>query len=1171
MEKVESVFYFSKEEEKTLKYWQEINAFETSLKMSEGKPEFSFYDGPPFATGLPHYGHILAGTIKDTVTRYAHQNGHHVTRRFGWDCHGVPIEFEIDKMYKVKSKEDVLKMGISSYNEKCRSIVMKYSEEWKQTVSRMGRWIDMENNYKTMDTKYMESVWWVFKQLYEKNLVYFGFKVMPYSTACTTPLSNFEASSNYQNTTDPSLVVSFPAVGKDFSFLAWTTTPWTLPANLVLTVNPNFEYLVVQDLKRSNQNFVLAKCRVSMVYKDESEYKVLQTLKGSDLVGLQYEPLFNYFKYESENGCFRVLSGDFVTKESGTGIVHTAPSFGEDDFNQCLKDGVVKKGDYKRPVLNTVDDDGRLSKDVTDFAGQYVKDADKNIILKIKEMGRLLSNQSITHSYPFCYRSDTPLIYRAIGSWFLNVESFRNRLLDANEKTHWVPDYVKDKRFTNWLKSAVDWNFSRNRYWGTPIPIWMSEDREEVVVVGSVQELEQLTGTTGITDLHRHNIDHLTIPSSHGKGVLRRIEPVFDCWFESGSMPYAQAHYPFENPELFSKTFPADFIAEGLDQTRGWFYTLLVLSVALFDNKAPFKNLICNGMVLGNDGKKMSKSKKNYTDPNLIIDQYGADAVRIYLITSPVVRGEQFTFDDKKGVKMVIQNVFLPWFNVYRFFVQNVHRYEKLSRKQFVPDVKNAQASPNLMDKWIMASCQSLIQYVHKEMTVYRLDNVVPHLLTFIEQLTKWYVRLNRKRFKGASTEQPDQTDILFSLDTLYQVLMTLSVVMAPFTPFFSEHTYQNLKKLLPKDQQMDSVHYIMYPEPNKDLLNPRIETAVSHMQEVIEMVRVSRDRRNKSLRLPLKEFQVISSDADYLQDLKELEAYILEDLNLVEIKYTFDGSAEYYTLKVDSDKKRLGARLKNDLGKVSLAINQLTKQQLSEFQSKGQMSLHGHLLTLDDIKITKEYKLTGFDKNLYEVSTNSSVLTVLNLEFDQQLYEKGLAREFMSRVQKFRRDQKLTPEDEVDMYYHTDNEELKKVVENNQSFVQSTILHPIKFGSVEKLNSTPIVLKDWDPHKNLDDSNEQMIGEMFKLPNLNKLMCTTDYRNDEDTIDEWNPTKWNITFYLSNILITDHLLLTGSSDTFESSLPVNNFDFTQQILSILLNHYLNPIDQPKYCNYISI
>ncbi|KAJ3660680.1 hypothetical protein Zmor_005119, partial [Zophobas morio] len=558
---------FPLEEEKVLKYWQDIDAFQTCLRQSKGKPEFSFYDGPPFATGLPHYGHILTGTIKDVITRYAHQQGFHVERRFGWDCHGLPVEHEIDKTLKIKGPDDVTTMGIGKYNAECRKIVMTYSKEWEMTMTRLGRWVDFKNDYKTLDPSFMESVWWVFKQLYLKGLVYQGDKIMPYCITCHTPLSNFESTQNYKDVVDVAVTVSFPLVDSedDTSLLVWTTTPWTLPSNLAVCVSPDLIY-VKFELCGSGKSYIVLESRLSTLFSSGGDYSILGTFPGEKLKGLRYQPPFGYFGHLKG---FQVLTDDYVTDQSGTGIVHLAPYFGEDDHRVCLAAGIITKD--QEPVC-PIDSSGRFIQPAVDFEGLFVKNADKKIIANLKSRGILIQQSQIKHSYPFCWRSDTPLIYRSVPSWFIRVEHMSKDLQESISGTNWVPEHIKVGRFGNWLRDVKDWAVSRNRYWGTPIPLWTSPNLEEIICVGSTAELEELTGTK-ITDLHREMIDHLEIPSKiPNNPPLRRVPEVFDCWFESGSMPYAQKHYPFENLVEFEKCFPADFIAEGVDQTRGWFY-----------------------------------------------------------------------------------------------------------------------------------------------------------------------------------------------------------------------------------------------------------------------------------------------------------------------------------------------------------------------------------------------------------------------------------------------------------------------------------------------------------------------------------------------------------------------------------------------------------------------
>jgi len=681
---------FPEEEKATIERWREIKAFERQVELSKGRPLFTFYDGPPFATGLPHFGHLLAGTIKDIIPRYWSMKGYHVPRRFGWDTHGLPIEHEIDKKLGISGRAAVMEMGLANYNAECRAIVMRYRDEWRHTVERLGRWIDFDNDYKTMDFKFMEREWWVFKQLFDKDQVYSGFRVMPYSKALTTALSNMESNQNYQDINDPAVVVSFP-LKKDpeTSLLIWTTTPWTLPSNLAIAANPDFEYIKIHD-EKSGKNYILLEKLLTTLYKDpkKAKFKVIEKMKGSDMLGWEYEPLFPYFVDEFSDVAFKVVNATYVSADSGVGLVHQAPAFGEDDYNVAVANGIVTE---KRGPPDPVDEGGRFTDKVKEFSGMDVHDADKHIIKHIKAQGRLVVESQIHHSYPMCYRSDTKLIYRAVPSWFIRIKGIIPQMLEAIKGQHWTPSFVKENRFGNWIENAHDWNVSRNRYWGTPIPLWVSDDLQEKVCVGSVEELKQLSGYEGeITDIHRDKIDHITIPSKQGKGQLKRVEDVFDCWFESGSMPYASV-------DDFEKSFPADFIAEGLDQTRGWFYTMLVLGVHLF-GKASFKNCIVNGIVLAEDGKKMSKRLKNYPPPDFVMERYGSDALRLYMISSPAVRAEPLRFAES-GVREIIQKVLLPLWNSYKFFDGQVALLKKVENVDYMFNPKMDTENTNVMDQ----------------------------------------------------------------------------------------------------------------------------------------------------------------------------------------------------------------------------------------------------------------------------------------------------------------------------------------------------------------------------------------------------------------------------------------------------------------------------------------
>lgn len=1021
---------FSKEEEKILTFWKEIDAFKECLKQSKGKPRYSFYDGPPFATGLPHYGHILAGAIKDVVTRYAHQCGFHVERRFGWDCHGLPVEFEIDKTLGITGPDDIEKMGIAAYNKECRSIVMRYSTEWEIIVTRMGRWIDFEHDYKTLYPWFMESVWWVFSELWNKGLVYRGVKVMPFSTACSTPLSNFESGQNYKEVIDPAVIVSFPLENEPLvSLVAWTTTPWTLPSNLAVCVNPSHIYVKIKD-NTTNKVYVMMEARLEALFKNEGDYTVLEKFEGKKLDRQKYIPLFPYFSHVEKG--FRVLTDNYVTEESGTGIVHQAPYFGEDDYRVCLKAGVITRD---QDMICPVDAKGCFMKPVTDFEGVYVKDADKEIIRYLKNAGRLVNSSTVKHSYPFCWRSETPLIYKAVPSWFIRVEHMTEDLLKCNADTYWVPDFVKEKRFGNWLREARDWAVSRNRYWGTPIPLWVSEDWEEIVCVSSIKQLEQLSGQL-VTDLHRENVDHLTIPSARpGKPPLRRVSEVFDCWFESGSMPFAQLHFPFENRKDFDDRFPADFIAEGIDQTRGWFYTLLVISTALF-RKPPFKNLIASGLILASDGQKMSKRKKNYPDPVEVVHKFGADALRLYLINSPVVRAENLRFKEE-GVRDVLKDVFLPWYNAYRFLMQNIERIIREDGVNFTFS-DDSESSSNIMDRWILSFTQSLLAFIRREMAAYRLYTVMPRLVQFIDNLTNWYVRMNRRRLKG----EGGVSDCRQALGTLSTVLFTMIRFMAPFTPFLTELMYQNLRLLTTRNER--SVHHVMMPQPRQALIDEGIERSVSRMQSVIELGRVIRDRKTIPIKYPLPEVVAILNSELDVSAVVSLQQYIMEELNVRKVTVTSDKLKYGVSLRAEPDHKTLGARLKGEFKQVMFAVKNLTDEQLQKFQKEGTIEVLGHKLEPSDLRIMFSFTGPAAEElaQKYEAHSDNDVLVLLDVTPDEEMQAEGVAREVINRVQKLRKKGHLVPSDSITVHYNITppDSELAKIAEKYTDFIENTI-----------------------------------------------------------------------------------------------------------------------------------
>ena len=811
--------------------------------------------------------------------------------------------------------------------------------------------------------------------------------------------------------------IACPVVGCELgaSLVAWTTTPWTLPSNTALCVNPELQYVYLKDPE--GNVYIVAEARmeslphatkkskgITKVLNDE--WCILKSVSGRSLSGLKYKPIFDWFEGSLGPKAFTVCCDSYVTDDSGTGVVHQAPAYGEDDYRVCIENNVLQKDDA---LPDPVDANGCFMEPAAQpYIGMYIKDADKLLIQQAKECGRLIDNARIVHSYPFCWRSRTPLIYRAVASFFVKVEEIKERLVANNLQTEWVPTYVKEKRFHNWLESAHDWSISRNRYWGTPIPVWSSPSGDETIVVGSIAELEKLTGKV-VTDLHRHFIDHLEIPSSRGPEFppLRRVEDVFDCWFESGSMPYAQQHYPFENKERFESAFPADFVAEGLDQTRGWFYTLMVLSTALFDKPA-FKNLICNGLVLASDGKKMSKSLKNYPDPNTILDKYGADALRLYLIDSPVVRAEPLRFKEE-GVFGVLKDVFLPWYNAYRFLVQNVRLLEETASIPFTPS-EGEPTSKNVLDIWILSSTNSLVQFVTEEMHSYRLYTVVPRLISFISQLTNVYVRYNRGRLKGKDGGDESRC----ALDVLFNVLLTICKTMAPFTPFFVENMYQNLRRCLPESEE--SIHLCEFPRFNQSS-SPRIESSVSKMQAVIETVRAVRERTGKPLKMPLSAITIVDSDTEFLEDSQNaLLSYLRDELNVRRVEVSSD-PAKFATLKAEPNFAALGKRVGKSMKEISQEIKSWDPFKIATFQSGKSTVIAGHELTSSDI-IVKYHFNHQEDANVAYATVDDGGMVILDLSVDSSILFSASARLLVNRVQKLRKSAGLRTNDQVQVLY---------------------------------------------------------------------------------------------------------------------------------------------------------
>ncbi len=999
-------FSFVRMEREVLAMWERSNVFQQSMERRRNKQPYIFYDGPPFATGLPHHGHILAGTIKDIVPRYWTMKGRYVLRRFGWDCHGLPIEHEIDKRLGMSAQQAVAELGVAGYNDECRAIVGRYVEQWRRTVTRLGRWVDFDNDYKTMDAWYMESLWWVFKQLWERGLIYQGEKIMPVSTALETPLSNFEATSNYMEVQDPAVTVLLKLRDEDAYLSVWTTTPWTLPSNLAVCVGADIPYVRAGDAQLG-RDIYFAEERLA-AYGD---LEVKARLRGADLVGRAYEPLFPYFAAQRERGAFVVVADDYVTAAEGTGLVHQAPAFGEDDQRVLRAAGI-------RAFVCPVSMAGRFTDEVPDFAGWHVKEADRAIVGHLKERGLLYRQDVIEHAYPYCYRSDTPLIYRAVPSWYVRVTEIVDRLVANNERVRWVPEHIKRGRFGNWLQGAADWAISRNRVWGTPIPVWINDVTGQQLCIGSIDELRARTGVR-VADLHREHVDPLTFSVAGEEGVYRRIPEVLDCWFESGAMPYAQLHYPFENQEVFEAGFPAEFIAEGLDQTRGWFYTLAVLAAALYDKPA-FRNVIVNGMVMAADGKKMSKRLRNYTPPDELMETYGADALRLYLINSGLVRAEEQRFADA-GVRDMARRALLPWRNAFVF----LKTYAEIDG--WSPE-RGSHLGDNILDQWILSRLQTLKAGVAAEMDAYRLYNVVPQLFEFIEDLTNWHIRLNRGRFWGEAIT----ADKIAAFATLHGVLQELCRLMAPFAPFLSDHLHQELAKF-GGGAEPTSVHLCDYPTFEEGFAKPALESAVARMRQVILLGRQQREEARVGLRTPLRSLKVIHRDRGLLGELAKLGIYIKAELNVQELSFDAD-EERYVQLAAKPNFRLLGKRLGKRMKVFGPLINGLSARQIAELREEGALAVQGERFTLEEIEV-RQQPLAGSD-----AATDGSISIVLDTALTEDLIRGGYAREIVNRVQRARKDRGFALSDRIVLRFDG-AAELLRAADEHRSYIMGETL----------------------------------------------------------------------------------------------------------------------------------
>lgn len=962
-----------------LKIWKEKDVFARSVEKRKGKEKYVFFDGPPFANGLPHYGHIMANSLKDAVTRFYSMRGSYVPRINGWDCHGLPVEYEIEKELGLSGRKDIEKMGIEAFNTKCRESVFRYTEEWKTLLTRIARWVDMENSYATLDANYMESIWWVFKEIWNKKLIYQGHRSMHVCPRCVTPLSNFEVSLGYKEVTDLSATVKFRSKeNPNRYFLAWTTTPWTLPGNTALAVGPTIDYVEVE---QDGQTYILAKELVEKHF-DLEGLALSETKKGKEFLNEEYEPLFDFYLKSDLPGlekAFKVVAADFVSTEDGTGIVHIAGGYGEDDMNLVQKEGM--------PIIQHVDMNGCFKEEVTPWAGKFVKGQDHAITENLKERGLLFKKENYKHSYPHCWRCDTPLLNYATKAWFIRVTDIKDKLLKNNKKIHWQPEHLKEGRFGKWLESVRDWNISRNRFWGTPLPIWECESCGHQTCIGSMQELKEKTGRLpereGEIDLHRPYIDDLTLPCEKCGSISRRISEVMDCWFESGAMPYAQLHYPFENREEFEKNFPADFIAEGLDQTRGWFYTLHVLATILFDKPA-FKNVIVNGILLAADGEKLSKRKKNYPDPNVLFEEKGVDSVRMFLYTSSASLGEDVRFSEQT-VEDLVRKFTLTLWNTYSFFVT----YAKVDG--FTPK-ENVPSSSNKLDLWILSELHTLLEEVTEAMEEYNLSKATRPFIGFVDHLSNWYIRRSRRRFWKSENDQ-DKNE---AYQTLWTVLVTLSKALAPFTPFLADEIFTNLTG-------KESVHLEDWPKVEGSFIDPALNQEIEVARQIVNLGHALRARKKVRVRQPLQKLIIALPKTINPTILEEQKEVILEELNVkeMEILETADLIAERVALP---DAKKLGPKYGKEVQNI------ITEAKAGHFEELE----NGFIKVLDYILEPGEVVLGYKGKEGVEVESEEGMVISLDFHLSPELLQEGLMREIIRHIQELRKEANYLVSDRI-------------------------------------------------------------------------------------------------------------------------------------------------------------
>ena len=992
------------------KFWDDGKIFERSVSARQGGPLFTFYEGPPTANGKPGIHHVLSRTLKDLICRYKTMRGYQVHRKAGWDTHGLPVEIEVEKSLGLKHKDDILDYGISRFNEECKKSVWKYKTDWEEMTRLMGYWVDLSHPYVTFENSYIESVWWALKRFYVAGLISKGYKIQPYCPRCETPLSSHEVSLGYKEVKDPSIYVKMKVKGeKDTFFLVWTTTPWTLISNVALAVHPDAHYVRVA---HKGEQLILAEARLPVL---NGEYEVLDRVMGSDLVGKEYERLYNYHQV-TERGWY-VLPAQFVTMEDGSGIVHMAPAYGEDDYQAGRKHGL--------PTIHPVNKSGEFGEEVAPFAGKFVKDADPEIIADLKARGLLYKKESYAHSYPHCWRCSSPLLYYARDSWYIRTTEYADRMIERNKEINWIPEEVGEGRFGNWLEENKDWALSRDRFWGTPLPVWVCDSCGAQQCVGSIEEFKKGKNVPSPIDLHKPFVDEVTFACPKCGGVMRRTPELIDVWFDSGSMPFAQWHYPFENKEVFERGYPSDFISEGIDQTRGWFYTLHAIGTFLFDKPA-FRNVLVNELILDKQGQKMSKSKKNTVDPFELIRRYGADATRWYLVAnSPVWRPTLF---DEEGMGEVQRKFFSTLLNTYAFFVLYANVDGFLYSESAIP----VQERPEI-DRWILSELHSLLMNYETWLDAYDVTRAARALSDFtIDQLSNWYVRRNRRRF-WKSEQGKDKTA---AYQTLYECLVTLSKMIAPFAPFIAEELYANLRDGASVDLEA-SVHLTRFPEVDKKNIDTDLERRMERAIRIVGLVRAMRMKSNLKVRQPLQKILIPVTGERERQELQQMEPVILEEINVKEIEYV-TGDSGIVRRKAKPNFKTLGPKHGKAVQAVAARVRDLSSSEIAELVQAGSLAVpvNGSSVTLapEDVEILHE------DIKGWLVETDGSLTVALDTELSPELIDEGLAREFVNRIQNMRKDAGLAVTDRIAIF-HRSPERLAASLKRLDAYVREETL----------------------------------------------------------------------------------------------------------------------------------